>query len=438
MQEAFRTHLESEFPELFGESFIIACSGGLDSVVLTHLCSALGLDFILAHANFQLRGAASDADGVFVADLAHTMNKKHIIKAFDTKGYVSLNKVSIQEGARQLRYHWFEELVGDGAGNYVLTAHHADDQLETFLINLSRGSGLEGLCGIPPRNKHVRRPLLPFSRTQLEGYARSKGIDWREDATNTGLDYLRNRIRHLAVPGLKEAIPDLLERFGDTLGHLQGNRELIRNHMTDIRARVVSQGPDGVHFQLDELQRLSPQAPYLHALLYPYGFRDWAAVERLLGGSSGKEVLSPTHRLLRGRGALILRPISNPSHGPYPVGPDLQPEGLPLKLDFQSVQTMEAVSPTILYVDREALKQGLTLRKWQEGDYFYPLGMTGGKKVSKFFKDLRLSQYQKEDTWLLCSGEDIVWVVGLRADDRFKVTPETQQILKITWVQEAS
>ena len=196
----FEEHLRNGFPELFQKRLLLACSAGLDSTVLAHLFASLGLDFRLAHANFNLRGAESDKDRDFVEGLAAKFKISCFVKSFDTIGYVSSNKVSVQMAARELRYAWFGELLAGGEADLLVTAHHADDSLETFLINLSRGTGLDGLSGIPARTGAIRRPLLTFSRERLAAYARAEGIAWREDQTNAEVGYLRNRCRHAPLP----------------------------------------------------------------------------------------------------------------------------------------------------------------------------------------------------------------------------------------------
>ncbi|WP_158211904.1 tRNA lysidine(34) synthetase TilS [Robiginitalea sediminis] len=425
--------METQFPELLEAHFLLACSGGLDSVVLAHLCHSLGLSFDLAHCNFSLRGTDSDQDANFVSELANELGIKCFLKTFNTEEYASKYKASIQESARALRYRWFHELLDEGKGAYLVTAHHADDDLETFLINLSRVTGLEGLCGIPRRNGPILRPLLPFSREALEAYAKDHAIRWREDRSNAGLDYLRNRFRHLAVPGLKQADPDFLSQFSKSLEFLRGNREMLANHMARVRASLLDHSADGIRISLDKLLALNPLEAYLHALLQEYGFRDWAAISRLVTGPSGKAVFSASHRLLKTPEALLVLPLREESATEYPVGDGLHPEGLPIHLRMETVSRMGETSPAILYTDKETLKQGLTLRKWKKGDYFYPLGMQGRKKVAKFFRDSHLDRRQRESAWLLCSGPDIVWILGLRADARFRVTDQTSEILKITW-----
>ncbi len=432
MEERFLAHLEHSFPELLQNPVIIACSGGLDSMVLLELCKACRLQIEVAHCHFGLRGEASDGDAEFVRKAAESYEYKYHVKHFKTENYAAQNKLSIQEAARELRYAWFEALLADRPQDFLLTAHHADDQLETFLMHLGRGAGLQGLCGIPARQGRMYRPLLPFSRQDLEAYAADRHIAWREDASNRTDAYLRNRIRHHVIPQIKDTIPDFLDRFLDSLSHLQGSREILRQHMDGLRQQLGTPEKDWIRFELSALQTLKPQNALLFELFRAYGFTDWKALLKLLEAMPGKEVRSKTHRLLKDRQSLLLKPIEREGQTQYPVSLEgVQNRNLPVPLKVSLVTAMGRRAPEILYVDKETLKGGLTLRKWEEGDYFCPLGMTGRKKVSKFFKDLKLNQFEKESQWILLSGDDIVWILGLRADDRFKVTGKTREILRI-------
>ncbi len=219
---------------------LIAISGGLDSVVLTHLCHDLKLDFSLAHCNFNLRGEESDADEQFVMDLADSLNREVFVESFDKEDYARLNKLSTQMAARKLRYDWFEELADQLEFDFVLTAHHADDNLETVLINLSRGTGLDGLTGIPEQNGNIVRPLLPFSRDDIEAYAKLKNWKWREDSSNTSDTYLRNALRHHVVPKLKELNPQMLQNFGKTVSHLRDVKDILQDRIDDVSSRIIS------------------------------------------------------------------------------------------------------------------------------------------------------------------------------------------------------
>jgi len=433
MRKRLAAHIEDRFPEMREQPFLLACSGGVDSVVLTHLLKDLKFQFELAHCNFKLRGKESEQDAEFVSRLAQELSLKIHVKDFNTCKYAITNKLSIQEAARQLRYTWFKEILGKRKLHFVVTAHHADDVLETFLINLTRGSGLEGLTGIPARTPWIRRPLLEFSGAEIRSYAKEAGLHWREDASNTEEKYLRNRLRQKVIPDLKQSDPRFLVNFEKSLRFLKGSQALVRNHIESLRETLFASENGIVRISVASLAGLSPIDAYLYELFHPYGFSDWVALERLLEGPSGKQLISPTYILLRDRDHLLIKEKRDQDSNSYEIDLRVSRPVAPLALEVTQVSKRGPASQNVLYVDRETLKGRVQVRKWRKGDYFYPLGMDGKQKISKYFKDHKFNQFQKEAQWLLCSGEDIVWIVGHRGDERFKVRKDTTQILKIEW-----
>ena len=427
-----QNHIKSQFPFLEKSRLLIAISGGLDSVVLAHLCHKMKLNFSLAHCNFNLRGDESDADEDFVLQIAEDFNVEVFVESFETKTYAETHQLSTQMAARELRYAWFNELMEQLHFDYLLTAHHADDNLETFLINLTRGTGLEGLTGIPEINGNIIRPILPFSREEIESYAKSNKLNWREDSSNITTKYLRNKLRHDVIPALKETNPQLLQNFNKTLSFLKDSNEIVEDRIAELQKKIVTIDGDLILFNIKKLQKLSNPKAYLYQLLKDFNFTEWDDVTNLLSAQSGKQVFSETHRLLKDRDVLILSKILskdkiliNISENDYEIQ---TPMG---KLTFEDVKRINSTIEAIIYVDKKKLQYPLMLREWEEGDYFQPFGMEGKKKLSKFFKDEKMSLIEKEQSLLLCSGKDIVWIVGKRADDRFKVTEKTSQILKI-------
>ena len=437
MLEKFQKHINKNLNFLKESKLLIAISGGLDSVVLTHLCHKLKLDFALAHCNFNLRGKESDADESFVLQLAKDLNKECFIECFDTLAYAQENKLSIQMAARELRYNWFNELAEQLQFDYILTAHHADDNLETFLINLSRGTGIEGLTGIPEINENVVRPLLPFSREDIEQYARAENLHWREDSSNASTKYLRNKLRLEVIPKFKEVNPQLLQNFNKTIAHLQDSKVIIDDRIDAISNQVIEDiNDDNMNFNIAEIVKLSNPKAYLYELLKDYNFTQWNDIYDLLEAQSGKYVVSATHRLIKDRGCLLLSQLDKNVHSSavesYLIEESTKQFKTPLgTLFLETTKQLNKLNASTIYVDKEVLKFPLTVRQWQEGDYFYPFGMKEKKKLSKFFKDEKLSLIEKENVLLLCSGDDIVWVINRRPDDRFKVTESTKKILKI-------
>ncbi|WP_354668196.1 tRNA lysidine(34) synthetase TilS [Zobellia uliginosa] len=412
--------------------FLLACSGGLDSVVLVDLCSKSKLDFAIAHCNFNLRGEASNGDEAFVRELSLLNDKKFYITNFDTIGYVKKNKVSIQVGARELRYDWFAKIMQENDIGTLVTAHHIDDSVETFLINLSRGTGIDGLTGIPEKTDTLSRPLLRFSRSQILEYAQSQKLRWREDASNADTKYLRNKIRHEIVPLLKDLNPSFLKNFTKTQDYLSESAALIDSQVKELKSRLFKGDTGVIRISIAELLKLEPVSAYIHALFKSYGFTEWNDVENLLSAMSGKKIYSKTHRLVKDREFLLLTEVKEEADAQYQVL-DGQMEILePVQLKIETVNDLSVKNKNTLYIDKKALKYPLTIRKWKNGDYFYPLGMKGRKKLSKFFKDEKIDVVSKEQQWLLCSGEEVVWIIGRRADERFKVTENTSDILKFT------
>ncbi|WP_240923785.1 tRNA lysidine(34) synthetase TilS [Mangrovimonas sp. CR14] len=431
----FQEHINDNFPFLKDAKLLIAISGGLDSVVLTHLSYKLGLNISLAHCNFNLRGAESDADETFVLELAETLDVEVFLESFNTSEYASEQKLSTQLAARELRYHWFEELATTFNFDYILTAHHADDNLETFLINLSRGTGLDGLTGIPSVNGKVIRPLLNFSRADLETYAQEEHMAWREDSSNASDKYVRNQLRHHVVPLLKEINPEFLQNFNKTQEHLKESQLIIEDQIDDIFEYVANEiSPNHIQFNIEKLKSLSSPKAYLYQIFKEYGFSNWNDMVALLDAQTGKQFFSKDYVLLRDRERLILSEISKSEVKTIVIEASQLDTEIITDLGVISMglvgEIIDATKDTI-YVDKDLLNFPLTVRPWKKGDYFYPFGMQGKKKISKLLKDEKLSLRTKEKIYLLCSGPDVVWVINLRADNRFKVTKTTKQILKI-------
>lgn len=431
MLEDFQSHISNNFPELRENKFLLACSGGLDSVLLSYLCKESNLDFCLAHCNFRLRGAASDGDENFVRQLGLRMNRPVFITHFDTMGYVNNQKVSVQMAARDLRYNWFEGLMKENEIKFLVTAHHADDNLETFLINLSRGTGIEGLTGIPETSNHIRRPLLKYTREEIITYAQSKELKWREDESNEDTKYLRNKIRLEIVPTLKELHPTFMVNFNRTLGFLKETWEISENELDRLREKLFVRENQYLKISVSELKKLHPLKGYLYGLFGEYGFTEWTNVLELLHAMSGKSICSKEYVLLKNRDYLILTKNEEFSEQEFNIDNTIFHIDFPIGLESKKVTEKRDNTSQIIYLDKNTLKFPLTVRKWKKGDYFYPIGMKGKKKLSKFFKDEKMDLFSKKEQWLLCSGDDIVWVLGRRADDRFKVKDTTKEILSV-------
>ena len=439
MQLAFDQHIKSHFPFLFEQKILVAVSSGLDSMVLADLCLKSELNIALAHCNFKLREAESDKEEAFVSNYAKTHKLTFFTKHFNTTHFAETTKISIQMAARELRYNFFDELCDSQQFDTILTAHHADDNLETFFINLSRGSGVDGLTGIPKINDKIARPLLPFSRNQIYEYAKTHNIQWCEDSSNASLKYKRNALRHELIPVLKSIFPTILEALNTTQNNLTASQDLLKNHIEDIENRVIKfSSLDEIHYTIEQLKLLNPLRSYIYPLFGKYGFTDLDEIYHLVDAQSGKQIHSNTHSILKDRNVMILTPKSALKSDFFLSITDLKKEiklsEFGVHLNFERESNLGNSSKNTLFLDHDKLQFPLVLRSWAEGDFFYPSGMTGKKKLSKYFKDEKLSLLQKSKVLLLCSKEDVVWVVGMRPDARFIATSKTKHILNVNVV----
>lgn len=434
MEKAFKDLLKSNFPYLSKANLLLAVSGGVDSVVLADLCHRAKLNFALAHCNFNLRDKESDSDEDFVKAMGQELDVQVFTQGFNTQKFASENGVSIQMAARDLRYEWFEQLRVQEGFDYVLTAHHANDDLETFLINLVRGTGLEGLTGIKTENNRIIRPFLKFSRKDIKSYAEEHKISWREDSSNSSKKYIRNRIRLDLVPLLEELNPQFLQGFLQTQSHLKESQDLVEDYISLIYPKAVKKNKYGYELDIEFLQKIPNTHAVLYYLLKSFGFTEWNDVYNLLEAQPGKMVFSATHRLIKDRGKLILTNHSSDTKKEvYEIRENENFVMLPMgTFSISEVDEIEEKKKDCIYVNGDLLNYPLTVRKWQKGDYFQPFGMKGKKKLSDFFKDEKFSLPEKENTWLLCSGEKIVWVINHRADNRFAIKSPNQKIIKIT------
>ncbi len=434
MLQQFQNHLFENFPFLKEKKILVACSGGLDSIVLAYVLHQSGFGITLAHCNFSLRGEESDGDEEFVVSLSKKWKVPVFTQTFDTIGYAKKNHLSTQMAARQLRYTWFLELSEILNIEYIATAHHLDDDLETFLINTTRGTGLKGLTGIPEINGKIVRPLLPFSREEIQHFANENGINWREDSTNASTKYLRNKIRIEVIPKLKEENEQVLQNFKNTRNHLKDSQSLIEDYIGLVYKIAIEEIADGYRINIEKLKSLPNTKALVYELLHPFNFKEWGDVYHLLDAQSGKQVVSETHILLKDREYLYLKSrvsSENEKRTIFLISEGTTSIEEPIHLTFERVKEISETDTNTIFVDAGKLQFPLVLRKWEDGDVFYPFGMQGKKKLSKFFKDEKLSLFSKEKIWLLCSDNQIVWIIGLRANNRFKFTPKTTQLVKI-------
>ncbi|MFL2621056.1 MAG: tRNA lysidine(34) synthetase TilS [Flavobacteriaceae bacterium] len=419
------------------DKILVAVSGGLDSMVLTNLCLKLGFKISIAHCNFCLRDSESDLDEKFVRDFAESNSVPFFSKSFQTKLHSKRYGLSIQMAARELRYEWFSYLQLKHDFDWVFTAHHTDDNIETFIINLSRGCNIHSLSGIPEKNDGIIRPLLIFNRGDLLNYAIDSKLKWREDSSNSSLDYQRNRVRHSIIPVLKEVFPNFNKNFNKTKKYISSSLDLINNHITNIEKDIIIfSSKYEKHFDVSKIKSLVSVKSYLYPLFFKYGFTDWNEIYNLLEAQSGKEIHSKTHRIIKDRKVLIL--VSNQIL--LPKEQIISSLEKPIYIDHmncllkinKSSRISNNSDDNVIYIDDTQLEYPLILRPWKNGDYFFPKGFNKRKKLSKFFKDEKLSVVDKSKLMLLCSKDKIVWILGIRQDSRFIATSKSKSISKIS------
>ena len=433
MIEKLENHIAEKFSFLKDKKLLLATSGGVDSMVMVDLFQKLNLNIAIAHCNFQLRGLASFEDQNFIETFADTHKIPVFTTQFDTENFAKNYKLSTQVAARTLRYDWFNELLKSKNYDYLLTAHHLDDSVETFLINLIRGTGLQGFTGIPEQNEQIIRPLLIFSREEIENYAQENNIQWREDESNATNKYVRNKIRHQIVPVLKELNSNFLASFQKTQNYLQEAQNMVEDASIMIYQQVAKEIGNEIHFDLKKLKQLPNYKSYLYQWLAEYDFTAWDDIYNLVDSQTGKQVFSDNFILLKNRDFLILSEKNKEENREYYIQKDQKEVKIPLNIVISHVYEISEGNENTIFVDEIKIKFPLVIKKWNEGAIFEPFGMNGkSKKVSKFFKDEKLSILEKQNVWILYSDNQIVWIIGMRQDHRFKIEQQTKKILKIS------
>ena len=449
MLEQFQAYINRYNLIAEGDKVILALSGGIDSMVLADLLLKTKVEFVAAHCNFHLRGEESDGDEKFVRDYAERNDIRCFVKHFDTEQYAAEQGISIEMAARDLRYAWFEQLRQQLGYDKIAVAHHADDQAETFFINLLRGAGLNGLKGMKPQNGVVIRPLLWASREQIRKYAVENQILWREDHTNAESVYLRNKIRNQLLPTFDELQPEARQGLYKSLEHLSAENELYRALLKEKLAQIVELDGDVQRLPFSKLVKAKVPEPvegptYSFQLLFEwlrqYGFNTDQChfIYDAIGTGIGNQYCSPTHCVVIARNDLQLSEIKEEKDEEIQIGIGEETINSPIHLCFSKLErTAEFIidkSPEVAQLDYNKLSFPLTLRHWHHGDRFHPLGMKGSKLLSDFFVDQKFTEYQKQNVWLLVSAEgDILWVVGYRMDDRFKIANDTKTVFECRW-----
>ena len=452
------------------QRLLLAVSGGVDSVVLCELCQQAGYDFAIAHCNFQLRKEESDGDEKFVEALAKKYAVEYFVKKFDTEKYAAQNKISIQVAARELRYDWFNFLVeankADGSKemtdarkekvtdvsknllskktsyqlstiNYILTAHHADDNIETILMNFFKGTGINGLKGILPKQKNVLRPLLFAGKEDILLFAKENGLAYREDSSNSSDKYTRNYFRNQLIPGLQKVFPQVKENLLDNAERFREINSIYNLSIENTKKKLIIFEGKEMHLPVLKLLKTAALHSVLFEIIKEVGFTAAQTNEvlKLLNSESGKYIQSPTHRILRNRKWLIISPLNDLEANHFLI----KEKDTVIIFSGGKLSIEKEVNPGKIQADKNAaqldalqIQFPLILRKWKPGDYFYPLGMQKKKKLSRFFIDQKLSLNEKQQAWVIESDKKIIWVIGHRIDDRFKIKDGSANILKFS------
>ncbi|MCF8391289.1 MAG: tRNA lysidine(34) synthetase TilS [Bacteroidales bacterium] len=441
MLESLKTFLLQECLLQENQKILLTVSGGIDSMVMLDLFSKLDYSFSIAHCNFKLRGGESDADCDFVKSQENRYQVEVNVKEFDTEVFAQENKISIQMAARQLRYEWFSELKNELGYDLIATAHNLDDKLETFFINLSRGTGIKGLTGIKAKSNDLIRPLLWAGRNDILDYANINDIPWREDSSNSSTKYLRNKLRHDIIPLFKELNPGFLKTMAENMAKLQEAADIYIHEINKKKLSLLEKRGPYYYISADSLCSEDHYRVILYEILQDFGFSTTIVDDimvSLKNNESGKIFFSPDYRLVKDRDQLIIEEISDSARQRFYIDEGQEEINVPLMLTFESYPVSEfQIIPeaTVAQLDYDKLEFPLILRRWEKGDYFRPLGMQGMKKLSDFFINSKLSIPEKEKLWILASGNQIVWIIGHRIDDRYKVTSEAEMVLRINYFE---
>ena len=416
------------------ERILLAVSGGKDSVVMAHFFKEAGFKFGIAHCNFGLRGEESQRDERFVSSLATQFEVPLYITHFATKAYAAEHKVSTQMAARDLRYHWFEELRQQEGYDYIAVAHHQDDAIETVLLNLVRGTGIAGLHGILPKRDYLIRPLLFLSRTGIDDALLENNYDFVEDSSNSSTAYARNKLRLGVIPLLKEINPNLEQTFEHNILRFSETEMVLQHTVTRLRTEICEERKDGVYLSLENIKTLNPKRLLLFELLKTYNFTE-TVVEDLLNSltkQSGTSFYSASHRLTLNRDELMVTVIGKEevytNKMIHPSDKEISFGNQTFDIAYTDLIAFES-NPRKAFLDADRLIFPIVVRTWQEGDRFMPIGMRNYKKLSDFFIDQKIPLPQKDSIPILINGNgDVVWIAGLRQDNRYKVTATTKKV----------
>ncbi|MDG2058652.1 MAG: tRNA lysidine(34) synthetase TilS [Flavobacteriales bacterium] len=410
------------------DKLIVAISGGADSVALAILLNECNFPIIFAHCNFNLREDESDADEDFVRKLAKELEIECFVESFETEKFAKENKISIQMAARELRYSWLEKIRIKTDSKYIAVAHHKDDDIETYFINLIRGSGIRGFLGMKEKKNKIIRPLLNLRRDEIESYLMLKNQEFRTDSSNTDTKYLRNNIRKHIIPIIKDVNPSFSNTFSNELEYMNDVFKVFQNVINDEVKHIVLSRIDDIILDKNNLLKSANKKILLRELIFPFGFSQTEQILNSCNDIAGKIFYSKSHRLLVDRNKIIISELKNKEEICLEISENSDEINFPINLRFAISEELDYhKSEGKATFDFDRIKFPIQIRKWKEGDYFHPIGMKGKKKLSDFFIDEKLSRFEKEKCFIMCSDEKIMWIIGHRMDDRFKITNKTKK-----------
>jgi tRNA(Ile)-lysidine synthase len=443
MQNEFEKFISKELQLTLADRILLTVSGGADSVLMLYLFWKAGYDCGIAHCNFHLREKDSDLDEALVAGLAAEYQFPFYKIDFDTLAYARKNGLSIEMAARELRYTWFEQIRITNNYEFIATAHHKDDLIETFFVNLSRGTGIRGLTGFNQKRNFIIRPMLFTDRHSIMNFVKQQNLEYREDKSNSDVKIIRNKLRHNIIPLFKEINQSYKQNILQTIENLQEAEILMNHELQRVENEIIKKDNDIICLDINKLLLRSNIHAYLFEILQQFGFNNSQVkdIEKALKSKPGKIFRSKTHELVKDRDSLIIKNLSD--------SPEM--EFLVLKHDkqIQITQSIRLIistlsvdqefiiprTPDIAAIDIHKLKFPLQIRKWEQGDYFYPLGMRKKKKISDFLIDEKCNLLEKKEIMLLFSDNEVVWVIGKRIDNRYKINKNTKEVLLIELIE---
>lgn len=420
------------------DRLLVACSGGVDSVVLCHLLYSNAYPFSIAHGNFQLRGEDSSRDEAFVRMLGEKYEVPVYVQRFETVEFSQVNKISIQVACRELRYQWFYDLLDKENLNFLVTAHHADDNVETVLMNLFKGTGINGMHGILPKREKLVRPMLFATKNEILTYAKEQNLSWVEDSSNASDKYTRNFFRHQVIPLVEKVVPNAAANMLQTIAQMKEAEILYSQGISGYKKKLLVGKGAEIHIPVLKFAAVKPFNTIAYEIIKPYGFTASQLPDllSLMQGDTGKYIASASHRIIKNRKWLIIAPLAANAAANVLIEADdelIEFEGGKLQLRV-SGNVQPSNDATMATLDAKYIHFPLLLRRWKAGDYFYPLGMPKKKKIARFLIDLKLSKTDKEKVWVIECRQKIIWVVGYRIDDRFKITPATKEVVRFKLV----